>query len=78
MRSVKAPKVQVFAVVRFDEFIGDELDAISVVEILSTEEEASREMDRLNTLNGEKGARYFVRATRYYPDGRPVATSGSD
>ena len=78
MSSVRVPKVQVFAIVRFDEFIDNGQDAVSVVEILPSPEEASREMERLNALNGAKGARYFVRTTRYYPEGRAGAVLESD
>ena len=67
-----SPRVQVFAVIRFDNFIGDAENATAVVEILPTAEQARAEADRLNALNGAKGARYFVRASRYYPEGRAV------
>jgi hypothetical protein len=72
------PRVQVFAVVRFDNFISNTENAISVLEILPTAEQASAEADRLNALNGAKGCQYFVRATRYYPEGRAEIELESD
>jgi SAM-dependent methyltransferase len=64
-------KVQVYAVVRIDDSQAIE-DAITVKEILPTIEQAMREVERLNKLNSDKGARYFWQATRYFPDGREV------
>ncbi len=60
---------QVFAVIRVDNYQFIE-DAITVKEILPTMEEATEEVERLNGLNEEKGARYFWQATRYFPEGR--------
>lgn len=64
-------KVQVYAVIRVDDSRSAE-DAITVKEILPTMEEAVQEAERLNTLNNDKGARYFWQATRYFPEGRKV------
>jgi hypothetical protein len=62
-------KIQVYAVVRID---GDYpvANAVTVKEILPTMEEASLEVQRLNKLNEEKGAKYFAQTTRYFPSGR--------
>ena len=45
-------------------------NAITVTEIVPNATEAYREAERLNKLNGATGSRYFVQATRYYPEGR--------
>jgi hypothetical protein len=64
-----ARKVQVFAVLRVDEFAtGD--DALAVTEILPTQPEAEAEVARLNDLNRTKRCHYFWLATRFYPEGR--------
>lgn len=69
MRTEKKPKLQVFAIVRFDG--GTDIEnAITVTEIVPNATEAYREAERLNKLNGATGSRYFVQATRYYPEGR--------
>ena len=62
-------KLQVYAVVRIDEYQKGEA-AIKVKEILPTMEEAIKEVDRLNTLNSSKGAHYFWQSTNYFADGR--------
>jgi hypothetical protein len=60
-------KIQVYAVVRID---GERMeDAVTIKEILPTQEEASREVERLNQLNKDKGAHYFFQVTRYFPNG---------
>jgi hypothetical protein len=64
-------KVQVYAVVRVDDYLEGE-DAITVREILPTMEEAIKEVDRLNQLNGPKGAHYFWQATNYFSNGRNI------
>ena len=77
----------VFAVVRFDrhmaERFGFDPEQISVKVIVRTEEEADREVERLNALNAEKGAAYFWRLTRIPRDSAieashaPVGSAGS-
>jgi hypothetical protein len=64
-------KVQVYAVVRIDEYLSG-ADAITVKEILPTIEQADREVERLNRLNSDKGSYYFWQATRYFPRGSGV------
>jgi len=44
--------------------------AITIKEILRSEEEAIREVDRLNALNREKGCEYSFQSAKYYPQGR--------
>ena len=61
-------KRQVFAVIRVDEFQG--LDApieskVTVTQIVSTEEIAEREVERLARVNADKGCRYYWQATRF-------------
>jgi hypothetical protein len=57
-----------FVVLRLDDFIGDPLDAITGTKGYSTLERAQAEADRLNRLNEDKGARYFVRVARLVDD----------
>jgi hypothetical protein len=64
-------KVQVYAVVRVDEFSSVK-DSISVKEILPTMEQAEKEVERLNRLNRDRGSYYFWQATRYFPEGREL------
>jgi hypothetical protein len=59
----------VYAIVRFDSYMGDYLPdepnmAITVTKVLWSEEAANAEARRLNQLNGAKGAVYFVALTR--------------
>lgn len=44
--------------------------AITIKEILTSEEEAAREVDRLKALNKDKGCEYSFQSARYYPEGR--------
>jgi len=63
-------KTKLFVVIRIDGLIDSLEDAqnvVSVTKVLAHEEEAIREVERLNKLNGSKGIRYFWHATRYYP-----------
>ena len=43
---------------------------VTVTSVLPSAEAATNEVDRLNRLNGTKGARYYCMATRYYPEGK--------
>jgi hypothetical protein len=55
-----------FAVVRVDEYLPPKTaitDRISVKEIVSTLDEAEREVARLNELNADKGCLYFWQHT---------------
>ena len=64
-------KLPVFAVIRIDTEVCWTLeDAVYVTAILPSQDEAKREVDRLNKLNAAKGVRYSWQATRYYPEGR--------
>lgn len=64
---VRKKKQHVFAVIRVDHGINDDVDLqsyITVKEIALTAEEAEREVSRLNVLNLSKGQRYFAQVTR--------------
>ena len=60
----------VYAVIRIDHDMENCQDAIAIKEILPDEREAFKEVERLNKLNSDKGCEYFVRLTRYYPNGK--------
>jgi hypothetical protein len=49
--------------IRFDKY------DITVKEILTSADEAIREVERLNTLNKGKGCWYFWTGSRYFSDG---------
>jgi hypothetical protein len=64
-------KIPVFAVIRIDG-LPDSLEAahnlVTITKVLPRWEDAVKEAERLNKINGGKGARYFCQTTRYYPD----------
>jgi hypothetical protein len=68
-----------FAILRFDadmaEQFGMSPEHITVKEVVWTEEAASREVERLNRLNSDKGAIYFWRLTRVARDRGAVLSS---
>ena len=49
---------------------------VSVKEVVTTAEEARREVMRLNTLNAGKGCRYFWQATHIFLDGGSHGSEG--
>lgn len=64
----------VYAVIRVDSNLSDVAliqDQVTVTEVLPTLDQAEKEAGRLNALaiREEKSARYFVQATRFFPDG---------
>ena len=64
-------KINVYAVIRVDEFDGVSGDeGITIKEIVPTLEEAVQEVERLNKLQEGKRCHYFWRLGRYYPQGR--------
>ncbi len=63
-------KVLLHAVVRHDEYAEDITNAITVVAVVPTKQEAEQEVDRLNQVNAEKRCSYFWTPAKYYPDGR--------
>lgn len=68
-------RVGVYAVVRLDNYLGPETPLqgrVTVKEILSTLEEAEREVARLNVLASNRDVTYFWQYTRYFPAGRNV------
>jgi hypothetical protein len=61
-------KKQVFAILRFDDFHTADVrieNKITVKQIVSSQEIAEREVERLTRLNAEKGCRYWWQATRF-------------
>jgi len=70
-----------FAVIRLDRAHDGSFDSVfanpnayvTVKELLPTLEDAEREVERLNTLNADKGCVYFAQMTRFFADGRPTA-----
>lgn len=64
-----------YVVYRYDRFLVENKvatpdHAITIKEILGSEEEAIQEVDRLNALNGHKGCEYSFQSAKYYPHGR--------
>ena len=60
-------KHQVFAVLRVDDFQGADTPVetkVTVKQVVSTQQIAEREVERLRRLNAEKGCRYWWQATR--------------
>lgn len=70
------PKVQLHAVVRHSDFAKSIEDAISIVAVVPTRNEALSEVERLNAIRereGKDGAcRYFWLPANYFPDGRGI------
>lgn len=64
--------IRAFAVVRVDLDLLEKQPELSVkvVKVLPDEESAVAEVARLNQLNGDKGSKYLVNATRWYPQER--------
>ena len=58
----------VFAILRYDSYMVEEFgmktDFITVTKVVRSEEIASREVERLNGINGAKGSVYFWRSAR--------------
>lgn len=69
-------KVLLHAVVRHDEFCQNIENAITVVAVVPTKEEALEEVERLNVLNAGKRCRYFWTPAKVYPEGRGAGPSG--
>jgi len=65
---MKRTAKHVFAIVRVDEFQSADVpwgNRITVKEIVMTEQEARREVERLNGINKQKGGVYFWQVTRW-------------
>jgi hypothetical protein len=61
-------KYQVFAVLRVDEYYTSDTpieQKVIVKEIVSTQEIAEREVERLTRINADKRCRYFWQVTRF-------------
>lgn len=83
----------VFVVIRVDPFLGrepseDEVSEsgpaisaryydVTVKEVVTTIEEAQREVERLNNLRADKNCRYFWQSTHYFLDGSSHGSSPS-
>ncbi len=64
---MKRKNKHVYAIIRIDEFHGETAswpNRVTVKEILWDEEEAKKEVDRLNRLNAQKDCQYFFQMTR--------------
>ena len=66
---------QFWAVVRFDEGVGDPTHAFTVKEIVRDQELAESEAARLNAVNADKGCRYWATPTRLFPEGSAAGPS---
>jgi hypothetical protein len=58
----------VYVVLRYDSYIADPVEAIIGTKAYLALAAAQAEADRLNALNADKGARYFVRVARLRDD----------
>ena len=67
-------KVLQHAVIRHDPYKSEIADAITVVAVVPTKDEAIREVDRLNALAATKKSRYFWTPAKCYPDGRSAGS----
>lgn len=70
---------QVYAIVRFDGFLGEDApieSRITVKRVMQNFDEATQEAERLNELQTEDGVRYFVQATRMEPE--PLASENRE
>ena len=69
-------KVAVYAVLRFDLFLGENVplpEIVTVKEIVPSPEEAEAEVRRLNASVDPARVVYAWQPTRYFPSGRRVA-----
>ena len=62
-------RIQVFAVLRMDKDAEEPELAVTVKEVVPTQEEAEREVERLNALRKDELSLYFWQPTRYFPAG---------
>jgi hypothetical protein len=54
----------VYAIIRYDKYIIDYKNAITVKEIVTSHEDAEKEVERLNRINSDKNCIYFWQTTR--------------
>jgi hypothetical protein len=57
----------VYAIIRLDEFLAGaapDKNLVTVKKVVRSQEEAEREVHRLNKLNADKGCQYFYQITR--------------
>jgi len=57
-----------FVVLRHDDYVTDPVVAITGTKAYRARDTAEAEATRLNALNADKGARYFVRVVRLHVD----------
>lgn len=57
----------VYAVVRWDDGLGEPEDHVSITKVFWSKTRADAEAHRLRELNSSKGCRYFVVLTRLVP-----------
>lgn len=50
---------------------------VAVKEVVLSIDEAKREVERLNRLNGSKGCRYYWQSTRVFLDGGSFGSEGT-
>jgi hypothetical protein len=58
---------RVYAIIRLEPETEDDLLRFNVTRIVWSEDRARLEVERLNTLNGDKGCRYYWIITRLEP-----------
>lgn len=69
---------RVYAVIKYDISMqsqvapDDQGYPFAIVQVMQDEEEAEREVNRLNALSDEKLSRYSIQSARWYPLGRVV------
>jgi hypothetical protein len=67
-------KIAIYAVIRFDPVLAplDEIpeDGVTVVAVVPTLADGQHEVDRLNAINADRGARYAWQHAPYFPEGR--------
>jgi len=54
----------IYVILRFDIGMSDLSNAVAVTKVFDSEEAASAEAERLNTVNSSRNARYEVRTSR--------------
>lgn len=52
-------------------------NAVTIVAVLPTADEARDEVDRLSRVNAGKSCEYFWQSARYYPEGRAAGNEDS-
>jgi len=73
------PYTHVFAVVRHNlsRDRNDIGNAVTIVAVVPTADEAKREVERLSRVNANKRVEYFWQSARYYSEGRDASDEDS-